>query len=168
MSDQDSSASASPKQTQDAAPRFTLHNHYIKDLSFESPNAPLILASLKEAPKVDVRLDVGARHLQERIFEVIIRSRVDATSKDPSGQEITAFVLELEFCGVASIRTDITDDAVEELLVVEAAARLFPFVRRLIADITRDGGFPPMLLNTVDFLDLYRARKAKDEDSTLA
>ncbi|MGO1119547.1 protein-export chaperone SecB [Rhodovibrionaceae bacterium A322] len=157
----------SDAQTPNAAAEQNLpvvvHTQYVKDLSFENPNAPMILANLKQAPQLEVRLDVGARHLQDRVFEVMLKMQANATT---DGEP--AFMVELEYGGVATVNDNIPEDQVEETLLVDAIRIIFPFARRVVADATRDGGFPPVLINPIDFAELYAQRKAAQADGDTA
>lgn len=135
-------------------PPLTVHSQYVRDLSFENPNAPASLTNQKEPPKIEVKLDVGARRLQEQIYELLLK--IDLTAKQG---EQTAFVLELEYGALCTVDPSLESDAVQKLLMIEGARTVFPFARRVIADVTRDGGFPPVLINTIDFHRLYEQRR---------
>lgn len=133
--------------------RLLVHRHYIKDLSVENPNAPEIFTK-REQPQVKVQLDVNASRLQERIFEVVLATKVDATVEDKA-----AFIVELDFAALIKVGDKIEDSEIEQILAVEVPQLLFPFARNIVADVTRDGGFPPLLINPVDFRVLH-GRKA--------
>lgn len=158
MSDLDESAAGNGSQTPPAEaasqPPLTVHSQYVRDLSFENPNAPASLANQKEAPKIEVKLDVGARRLQEQIYELLLK--IDLTARQG---EQTAFVLELEYGALCTVDPSLENEAIQKLLMIEAARTVFPFARRVIADVTRDGGFPPVLINTIDFHRLYEQRR---------
>lgn len=139
---------------------FVLHTQYVRDLSFENPNAPGILATMKDAPRLEVRLDVGSRLLHDRLHEIILKVNVNAQQ----GEHV-AFVVELEYAGLASVAEDLAEDQVEPTLLIDGAYAIFPFARRVIADATRDGGFPPVLINPINFTQLYRDRKAAEGES---
>ena len=133
---------------------------YTKDLSFEVPGAPEIFATLREQPRVDLQLDVQARVLQDggNIYEVALKIRADA--KAPiNGESQTCFIVELVYCGVFTL--DVPPEQIEPILLVECPRLLFPFARNILADITRDGGFPPVLLAPIDFVALWQSRRAQ-------
>lgn len=162
-SDQNGAGNGSAPQGADAGagagaaanqPPLTVHSQYVRDLSFENPNAPASLANQKEQPKIEVKLDVGARRLQEQIYELLLK--IDLTAKQG---EQTAFVLELEYGALCTVDPSLDNDAVQKLLMIEGARTVFPFARRVIADVTRDGGFPPVLINTIDFNRLFEQRR---------
>lgn len=130
--------------------QFSVIAQYVRDLSFENPGAPGSLA-LTQQPKIDIGVDVQARRLPEDRFEVELRIRANAT--DAEGKP--AFVVELVYSGLFLVR-NVPADALQPLCLIECPRVLFPFARRIIADVTRDGGFPPLMLDPIDFVALYR------------
>jgi preprotein translocase subunit SecB len=128
---------------------------YVKDLSFENPAAPLSLQGQK--PALEVGVDVQARGLGVDQYEVLIRIRADAKSANQ-----TVFVCELTYAGVFMLK-NITPENIQPVLLIECPRQLFPFARRVVADTTRDGGFPPLLLDPIDFMSLYRAQMAQQK-----
>jgi preprotein translocase subunit SecB len=127
---------------------------YIKDLSFENPRAPNSLIATKEQPQVEVNVNVNATALREGLYEVALSTRVEArVGTDP------AFIAELVYAGVFTI-PKLPDEHLRPVLLIECPRLLFPFARRIIGDVTRDGGFPPLLINPIDFADLYRRQYA--------
>ena len=149
-----------PEQAR-AEPRLKLTSQYIKDLSFENPNAPQIYSELTAESGIDVTINVDLTHMQERLYEVVLSISVKASSKDK-----VAFVIDLEFAGLASATQRVPDDDVEHLMLTEVPRHLFPFARAIIGDVTRDGGFPPLLINPLDFEELYRHRQETDRKMT--
>ncbi len=143
---------------QQADTQLLLNTHYIKDLSFENPNAPLIYAEVQKGPKLDVNIDVQVRNLKERLYEVLLATRVKASVQDK-----VAFLVELDFGGLATVGESVPKSEIEHLMLVEVPRFLLPFARAVISDVTRDGGFPPLLINPIDFEELYRRRKDRDE-----
>jgi preprotein translocase subunit SecB len=144
----DQSASAPAAQIQVLA-------QYVKDLSFENPAAPMSLQGQK--PALEVGVDVQARGLGIDQYEVSIRVRADAKSANQ-----TIFVCELTYSGVFMLK-NITPENIQPVLLIECPRQLFPFARRVVADTTRDGGFPPLLLDPIDFMTLYRAQMAQQK-----
>ena len=130
--------------------RLEINTQYVKDLSFENPNAPLIFTEAQEPPEVEVQIDVATNRLHERIFEVVLKTRVVAKVKDK-----TAFLVELEYAGIISLGSGIPEADIQPLLQIEAPRHFFPFARSILSNTTRDGGFPPLLINPVDFAELY-------------
>jgi preprotein translocase subunit SecB len=139
---------------------------YVKDLSFEVPGAPQIFTQLKAQPQVSINLDVQARRVQEgqSVFEVaiIIRAEAHDHAAQGNGQAAspasTVFVAELTYAGVFTL-SGLPDNAIEPVLLVECPRILFPFARNILSDVTRDGGFPPVLLQPIDFVALWQARR---------
>ena len=144
-------------------PRLKLSSQYIKDLSFENPNAPQIYVELTAESGIDVRINVDLTHMQDRLYEVVLSISVKAMA-----QEKTAFVIDLEFAGMATPGTSVPDSEVEHLLLTEIPRHLFPFARAIVGDVTRDGGFPPLLINPIDFEELYQHRMEVDRKLTEA
>ena len=145
----------------DAAPGvgpLTLNIQYTKDLSFEVPGAPEIFATLREQPRVDIQLDVQARPLQQdaNVFEVSLQVRADAKAHLNNADQ-TCFIAELSYCGIFTV--NVPPEQMEPVLLVECPRLLFPFARNILADVTRDGGFPPVLLAPIDFVALWQSRR---------
>jgi preprotein translocase subunit SecB len=139
---------------------ITIHTQYVKDLSFENPNSPGIYVNMREAPGAQVSLDVQAGRLQENTYEVVLNAEVKATLQDH-----TAFVIELKYGGLVTLSGEISEEQRETLLLIEVPRYLFPFARNVISDCTREGGFPPLLINPVDFTRLYRDQKARQAEA---
>lgn len=129
---------------------LALKGQYIKDVSFENPRAPQSLLGLKEPPSIDVNLNLTAQRLQEELFELTIKVTVRAQY-----ERSTLFLVDLDYAGLFEI-TGAVENQHEPLMLVDCAFLLFPFARRVVADLTRDGGFPPLQLDPVDFAALYR------------
>ena len=126
---------------------------YVKDLSFENPGAPLTLQG--QRPALEVGVDVQARGVGEDQYEVRIRIRADAKAASQ-----TVFVCEVDYAGVFMLK-NIPQENLQPVLLIECPRQLFPFARRVMADVTRDGGFPPLMLDPIDFLSLYRTQMAQ-------
>lgn len=130
------------------------HTQYIKDLSFENPNAPEVYgAMMQNQPEVSVSVDVGSAHLKERNYEVTLVLRVGATVAGKS-----AFLVDLQFGALVEVAQEVPDEHLEPLLLTEGPRFIFPFARSTVADVTREGGFPPLVINPIDFERFY-ARK---------
>ncbi|MCX7932276.1 MAG: protein-export chaperone SecB [Rhodovarius sp.] len=137
---------------------LVVNAQYIRDLSFEVPGAPAIFAELREPPQIDLRLDVQARPIDAsgRIFEVSLDIRADARS----GERV-CFIAELVYCGVFTVHVD--EQSLEPVLLVECPRLLFPFARNILAEMTREGGFPPVYLNPIDFVALWQSRRGSPD-----
>lgn len=135
---------------------LVLNIQFTKDLSFEVPGAPEIFATLREQPRVDLALDVQARPIEEggNVFEVSLMIRADAKVG-----ETQCFIAELTYCGIFTIT--VPQEHLEPVLLVECPRLLFPFARNILADVTREGGFPPVMLNPIDFVQLWQNRRTQ-------
>ena len=136
-------------------------HQYLKDLSFENPNAALGLMSQGKQPDVDIDVNVSNRDLGERRYEVELHISVKTTV---DGQ--TGFIVECVYAGLVQIGTDVPQEAIEGLLVVEVSRYLFPFARQVVASATIQGGYPPLLLNPFNFLSLLQNRKDRGDVGT--
>lgn len=132
---------------------------YIKDLSFESPNAPVSLQGPGENPKLNVNINVQAAAQADSIFEVSLHFEANATSDDG-----VIYNIELVYAGVFRI-SGVPDNLLQPVLFIDCPTLLFPFMRRIIADMTQEGAFPPLLLDPVDFAALYRQNAEQIEQS---
>ena len=144
------------KQTPDAAPPIQINAQYIKDLSFEAPSTPSILSQMQhEAPDVNINVNVNAHNVQDVLFEVQIHIRASCKV----GEE-TAFISELVYGGLFKI--NVPPEHLQAILRIECPRLLFPFARNIIADTTRDGGFPPLMIAPVDFVSMFQ-NQANDQ-----
>ena len=140
---------------QETRPQLGIRTQYVKDLSFENPSAPNRPPEAERSPDITVNVQVEVRRLNETTFEVILQVTASAHYE---GKPV--FLVELTYAGVFAL-IGIPQEAMEPALLVECPRLLFPFARRIVADVTRDGGFPPLLLAPIDFLALYRDGQAK-------
>ena len=134
----------------EAVPKISVRTQYIKDFSFENPAAPQSLSDTAGAPKIKVNVDVEAKPLGQDHYEVSLRINANGTR-----EESTIFVVELVYAGLFALE-NFPKDRLKAMCLVECPHILFPFARRVIADATREGGFPPLLLDPIDFGRLYR------------
>ena len=146
-----------PTAAQDMQPQLTVVSQYIKDFSFENPNAPQSLTSRQEQPQISIQINVGATPLSETDIEVVIKLEGKA---ETSGTLLFRF--ELEFAGVFRIR-NVPQESLNPVVLIECPRLLFPFAREIIATAVRNGGFPPLLLDPVDFVGLYRQKMAQQQ-----
>tara|TARA_B100000941_G_C28432872_1_gene515236 strand:+ start:240 stop:728 length:489 start_codon:yes stop_codon:yes gene_type:complete len=155
------------KKTDDIVPpKMNILAQYVRDLSFENILAQKGVAG-ELNPEIQVNVNIDAKkRTTDKQFDVIVKLRVDSKSKNTNN---VLFVLELDYGGVFQIE-NIPDDQLHPYLLIECPRMLFPFLRRIVSDITRDGGFPPLNLENIDFLKLYRQeidrRKQKDKKVT--
>jgi preprotein translocase subunit SecB len=126
---------------------------YVRDMSFENGVAQKSLQSANVQPDIQVQVSLDARKRElENQFEVITKFKIQSTNKTDG---VTLFLLELEYAGIFQI-DGVTPEQMHPFLLIECPRMLFPFVRRIVSDVTRDGGFPPLNLDNVDFMALYR------------
>jgi len=148
-------AEAEAPTTEGSAPEATvppvsIGAQYIKDLSFEAPSTPAVFSMMQNnAPDIQINVDVRANHLQDDTYEVVLFANAQCKVGDT-----TAFILELSYGGLFGINA--AKDHLRPLLLIECPRLLFPFVRNIIADVSRDGGFPPLMLSPLDFVEMYR------------
>ena len=136
------------------APQLTVVAQYIKDFSFENPNAPQSF-NAREQPQIGIQINVGANPLSETDIEVVIKLEGKAESTST-----LMFRFELEFAGIFRIR-NIPQESLNPVVLIECPRLLFPFAREIVATAVRNGGFPPLLLDPVDFAGLYRQKMAQ-------
>ncbi len=157
---------------------LTVNIQYVKDLSFEVPGAPEIYTTLRSQPNVNINLDVQARRIQDGqdVFEVTLQIKAEATEPQApaaNGQTTNGqgpesrpvFIAELSYAGVFTLN-GVPESTVEPVLLVECPRLLFPYARNILADVTRDGGFPPVLLQPIDFVALWQSRRAQGATAT--
>ncbi|MEJ0010986.1 MAG: protein-export chaperone SecB [Alphaproteobacteria bacterium] len=153
--------SPQPAAQEPTGPAILLRAQYVKDLSFENPRAPASIFSLREPPAMDVNVSLGAQRLDAQVFELVIQISLRAIA-----EKATVFLSDLSYAGVLELR-NIPDAGVEPAVFVQGAQLLYPFARRVVADVTRDGGFPPLQLEPLDFLAMYNDQRAKGGSSGL-
>lgn len=128
---------------------------YVKDLSFENPNAPNSLMNNQATPQVSIHVDVKAASASEQgVYEVTLTLKAEATTA-----ESTIFIVELSYAGLFSL-PGVPPEHHHPVVMIECPRLLFPFARSIVADTTREGGYPPLMLNPIDFADLYRRQAA--------
>ena len=149
-----SSEGTPANQGQQGVPNLQVVAQYIKDLSFENPGAT---SNLTDRPQIELAVDLNIARLPDPdLFEVELKIRVDAKG---NGKQL--FLLEVLYAGVFRL-TNVPDVGTQQMiLLIQAPHMLFPFVRRVVADVVRDGGMPPLMIEPIDFMSLYQARVAQ-------
>ena len=137
----------------DTQPQVGVLSQYVKDMSFENPNAPGIY-QVQGQPKLDVQFNIGATTVGDGVHEVVLKIEARA---DIEGQAL--YLIELSYAGLFGLR-NIPDEHLQPFLLAEAPRIIFPFARRVLADAVRDGGFPPLMLEPIDFGALYMQQAA--------
>lgn len=153
MAEENGAAAAAPAQ-----PRMQVLAQFIKDMSFENIAAQKGLGEGDQTPDIQVQVNLDAKkRSNENQYDVTTKLEVNAKTKS-EGKPI--FLMELEYTGVFQVE-NVPDEQLHPFLMIECPRMLFPFLRRIVSDITRDGGFPPLNLETIDFLALYRSELAR-------
>ncbi len=133
-----------------AQPPIIINAQYIKDLSFEAPTTPGIFGMMQQQqPDITININVNAQPLQDNLFEVVLQVHSDCKVG-----ETVAFIMELSYGGLFNINVE--REHLQPVLLIEGPRLLFPFVRYIIADTTRDGGFPPLMMGQVDFVAMFQ------------
>ena len=133
-------------------PQLQVNMQYIKDLSFEIPGAPHSFIEMQgKNPEIPIHVDVNVTNVSPNAYEVVLHLKVEALLEGKA-----LFILELAYAGVFTL--NLPEEQVHPVLLIECPRLLFPFARNIVADMTRDGGLPPLLLQPLDFVQLYRAR----------
>ncbi len=133
---------------EDTQPQVGMVAQYVKDFSFENPNAPAVY-NWQGQPQIDVQFNIGTQAIAEDLHESALRIEITAAAA-----EGTAFKLELLYGGLFALK-NVPAEAIPAFLLGEAPRLIFPFARRVVADAVRDGGFPPLMLDPIDFNALY-------------
>ena len=145
-----------------APPQLNVLAQYTKDLSFENPNAPASLSPQSQPPQINIQINVGANNLAEHEYEVALSIEGKAEN---AGKVLFSF--DLVYAGVFRI-VNVPQENLHPLVMIECPRLLFPFAREIIATAVRNGGFPPLLLDPVDFVALYRQKMAQLAEQTPA
>ncbi len=140
----------------DGLPQVGILAQYVKDLSFENPNAPAVY-QWQGQPQMDVQVNIGVSGVGQDVHEVVLKIEVEA-----KGDQGVAFRVETLYAGLFALR-NIPEEQLQPFLLAEAPRLLFPFARRIIADTVVDGGFPPLLLDPIDFGGLYMQSAAQQQ-----
>lgn len=151
-------AENTPNQESAPRPEFRMQKMFIKDLSFENPNAPdVYITPQKSEPKVELNLNLNHKPVDNDHYEVSLQIYAKVATKD---DEKTLFILEIEHAGIFLIK-NIPAEHIEMVLGVDCPTLLFPFTRQIVSQITVDGGFSPFLMEPVNFMALFQNAKAK-------
>jgi preprotein translocase subunit SecB len=143
---------------QPVLPKMQILGQFVRDMSFENIAAQkAVNGQVQPDIQVQVALDARKRDAEDQ-FDVIMKLKVESKTKEETPQPI--FLLELEYAGVFKVE-NVTNEQLHPFLLIECPRMLFPFVRRIVSDVTRDGGYPPLNLDTIDFLALYRQQLAQ-------
>ena len=153
------------QNNQDAQmPSMTVLAQYTKDSSFENPNAPQAMQSNLPAPAININIEIGRQMMDDNTVEVVLMLSAKA-ERDGS----VVFLAELEYAGLFAF-SNISAEQVQPMILIECPRMLFPFARQIMADMTQNGGYPPILLDPPDFAAMYRdemMRRAAEQGDSL-
>jgi len=138
-------------------PSINILAQYVKDLSFESPGSPLSLRPREKAPSININVNVNANPLSDTDFDVVLTQEAKAVD----GKDVL-FNTELVYGGVFRVQ-GIPQEHLLPLLFIECPRLLFPFARQIVADATRNGGFPPLMIDPIDFAQMFQSRVAEEQ-----
>jgi preprotein translocase subunit SecB len=142
-----------------APPMLNVLGQFIRDFSFENPNAPQSLMPQEEQPSINIQINVNAKPIDETDFDVSLKIEGEARNKN-----ILLFKFELDYGGVFKIQ-NFPQEHMHPVVLIECPRLLFPFARQIVAEATRQGGFPPLYLDPVDFAQLYQSRMQEMQTS---
>lgn len=165
MSDATANGGAPDSAPQPATqlPKMQILGQFVRDLSFENAAVQnAVTAQGQPEIQVQVALDARKRSVENQ-YDVIMKLKIDSRTKDAEPKSI--FLIELEYGGVFNIE-NVAEQQLHPFLMIECPRMLFPFVRRIVSDVTRDGGYPPLNLDTIDFFELYRQQLAQRAAAT--
>jgi preprotein translocase subunit SecB len=145
-----------------AGPSLNALGQYIKDFSFENPNAPQSLGPQQNGPQISIQVNVNAKQLAEADFEVEIK--LEGGAGEGTG---TLFKFDLTYCGIFRA-INVPQDQLGPVVMIECPRLLFPFARQIIADAVRNGGFPPLYIDPIDFGALYQQRMQSDKAAAVS
>ncbi|MDR2075120.1 MAG: protein-export chaperone SecB [Holosporales bacterium] len=141
---------------------FFINDQYIKDLSFENPNFLMKYQEDREQPQVSVNVETNVSKIQDTHYEVSMKVDVKSFVGDTN-----IFVLELVYGALVTVDTQLSNDVLEPILLVHCPFLMFPFVRNVISEISQNGGYPPLLIEPIDFASLYIEKKQKESATTI-
>ena len=142
---------------QDQPPQLNVLAQYIKDFSFENPNAPRSLGQNQQQPAINIQINVNAKPITDSDIEVELKLE----GKADIGETVL-FVFDIVYAGVFRIQ-NVPQEHVHQLVMIECPRLLFPFAREIIATAVRNGGFPPLLIDPIDFVGLYRQKMSETQ-----
>jgi len=158
MSETNGGTSPATPEGQPVLPKLQILGQFVRDMSFENIAAQKQLKSTAQPDiQVQVALDARKRETDDQ-YDVIMKLKIESKTKEDTPQAI--FLMELEYGGIFKVE-NVTNEQLHPFLLIECPRMLFPFVRRIVSDVTRDGGYPPLNLDTIDFLALYRQQLAQ-------
>ena len=148
---------SAPANLAEKPPQLNVLAQYVKDLSFENPNAPGSLQQHQQAPSINIQINVNAKPLADNDFEVELK--IEGRAEVPN---LFLFSFDLLYAGVFRVQ-NVPQENVHAIIMIECPRLLFPFARETIATAVRNGGFPPLMIDPVDFVSLYRQKLSEQQ-----
>lgn len=145
---------------------ITIHTQYVRDISFENPNTPDSLRAGLSTPTMDVNISMDARHLEDDLSNNMYEVIVTLSARADRGDKVL-FIAEVTYGAVVSIGEIVPEDQHHPILLIEIPRYLFPYARQILSEATSSGGYPPLLLNPVDFQALYMERFKKEIEASM-
>ena len=139
---------------------FYINDQYLKDLSFENPNFLIKYNEKPIQPEVSVSVETGVKKISDNNYEVSMSVNITSTADNKN-----IFVMQLEYAALVSTEPEMTNEVLEPVLLVHCPFLMFPFVREIVSNITRSGGYPPLLIEPIDFAALFMEKKKATEDA---
>ena len=139
---------------------FYIHDQYIKDVSFENPNVLLKYSDLKKQPEVSVNVETHVNKVQDNTYETTLKAVINSKIDDKP-----MFIIDITYGALATVDKQVSGDNLETILLVHIPFLMFPFLRYIIADLTKNGGYPPLLIEPIDFANLYLQKKQQQKAS---
>jgi len=135
-----------------------INTQYIKDLSFETPGAPEIFLAANSKPDIAINIDIDAKKISVNGYEIVLKIKAEAKNN-----EKILFICELSYAGIFTLDEKVADEKeIEQILLIYCPNILFPFLRKIVANTVNDGGFPPLLLDPINFAALYQQRQKEN------
>ena len=139
---------------------FYIHDQYVKDLSFENPNILLKYSDVKKQPEVSVNVETHVAKVQEDTYETTLKAVINSKIDDKP-----MFVIDITYGSLVTVDKQVQGDNLETILLVHVPFLMFPFLRYIISDVTKNGGYPPLLIEPIDFASLYLQKKQQQNNS---
>ena len=159
MSTTNGGAASPGAQAEAVQPQLNVLAQYVKDLSFENPNAPRSLQQQQAQPSINIQINVNAKPLSDNDYEIELK--IEGRAEIPAAN-LFLFSFDLLYAGVFRI-VNVPKENLHPVIMIECPRLLFPFARELIATAVRNGGFPPLMIDPVDFVSLYRQKLAESQ-----
>ncbi|MDR1234102.1 MAG: protein-export chaperone SecB [Holosporales bacterium] len=137
---------------------YYIRDQYVKDLTFENPNFLIKYSKNPVEPEVSVNVETAVAKLNEESYEVILKSTVSAKSG-----ESTLFVMEIEYAGLIAVAKDVPQEVLDPVLMVHCPFLMFPYIREIVSRLTQSGGYPPLMLEPIDFASIYLEKQKSRE-----